>query len=169
MELASNEVGVISCGLGPDISFDKEMSKLGFRVYGIEVDSAWLEHHKYEIETNGNLFFESGCVGSGGDGTLGLNEILSRAESLLGKNKFALKMDIEGSEISVLEEIPSHASKVFLLMFELDYLSLISFLDFRTRVRRYKRTARVVNALCNQGFQLYKVEGWNIHLLRSSL
>ena len=84
-----------------------------------------------------------------------------------------LKMDIEGGEVDVLTsiteggEIPVlkqilHSKIKFdYLAIEVDYLSLISFLSIKTRIRHFLTVWKLMVGLEEQGYSLCKTENFN--------
>ena len=95
---------VISCGLGHDISFDREITSLGIPVLGVEVEDHWIDEIRNLSDKPTLLHLVQGYVGAG-TGELDVSKLLSLVENQFGfgKKKF-LKMDIEGAEISIIEK-----------------------------------------------------------------
>jgi len=72
-----------------------------------------------------------------------------------------LKMDIEGGEIPVLKQILHSKIKFDYLAIEVDYLSLISFLSIKTRIRHFLTVWKLMVGLEEQGYSLCKTENFN--------
>lgn len=72
-----------------------------------------------------------------------------------------LKMDIEGGEIPVLKQILRSKIKFNYLAIEVDYLSLISFLSIKTRIRHFLTVWQLMAGLEKQGYSLCKTENFN--------
>lgn len=128
---SARDLGVISCGLGPDISFDLAINEFGFDVYGVECERKWLDSHVECGDLPSRVFFVEATVGNGSGKTIGLHELILDAKRVLNKDKFMLKMDIEGAEIFVLRQLENYHEYLPVIVFELDYLSLIRFMNVR--------------------------------------
>lgn len=156
---------VISCGLGEDISFDKEIANYGISNLGIESElyfvNVILSARKQEF-----MRILHRKVGPAFD-EIDLDEMCSIANQEFGGRKIVLKMDIEGSEIDILDQDDLLSQKINVLMFELDYLSLVPFVSFQERLKRIKECKVIFNKLTNKGFMLYKKENWNFHFIRN--
>ena len=87
-----------------------------------------------------------------------LEEILP----ILNQSKFRiLKMDIEGGEIPVLEQLIESELKYDFLAVELDFLSLIPFLSIIKRVKHLLMVYKLMIKLENKGYFLCKTENFN--------
>ena len=72
-----------------------------------------------------------------------------------------LKMDIEGSELEILEN-PTEALLSFHFMgIEMDFLSLLPFMSFRKRIQHILRARKILKNLKDSKFQLIKTENFN--------
>jgi len=158
---------LVSCGLGHDISFDQELSKIGMGIIGVEseeffigslVDSGQvpramrLVHARVDLKENGGIEIE---------------DLMNLYRSEGEYSKVMIKLDIEGSEFGVLRKLSSKDKLPEILMFECDYLSLIPFFAFLTRVRRTTEVIKLSRLLSQSGYLLYKKENWNFHLIKS--
>jgi hypothetical protein len=72
-----------------------------------------------------------------------------------------LKMDIEGGEIPVLQQIVLSEIKFDFLAVELDFLSLLPFLSIHKRIRHFFIVWKVMLGLERIGYSLCKTENFN--------
>jgi hypothetical protein len=72
-----------------------------------------------------------------------------------------LKMDIEGSELEILENPTEALLSFHFLGIEMDFLSLLPFTSFRERIQRILRARKILKYLKGLNFQLIKTENFN--------
>jgi FkbM family methyltransferase len=72
-----------------------------------------------------------------------------------------LKMDIEGSEIQVLQDFLASDLEFEYLAVEMDCLSLVSVLDIRLRARRILESRKIFSGLRRKGYTMIHNEGFN--------
>ncbi len=158
---------LVSCGLGHDISFDQEMASIGMKIIGIESEEGFIR----SLVENGQVPLAMKLIHARVDlkesGGLEIQDLLDLCESENKHSKIAIKLDIEGSEYGVLQKLSRNDKVPEILMFECDYLSLVPFLAFSTRVRRTREVMRVLRNLAEFGYLLYKKENWNFHFIKS--
>ena len=72
-----------------------------------------------------------------------------------------LKMDIEGAEVPVLLDLDFSNYHFDFLAVEMDYISMIPFLNFLERIRKIIYVRRVMQKIRNSGFELIFTENFN--------
>ena len=72
-----------------------------------------------------------------------------------------LKMDIEGAEIKIIPEISSSKTRFDFVGIELDFLSLIPFLEVRQRARSIRLARKFLHGLQIAGYHLVHTENFN--------
>lgn len=77
-----------------------------------------------------------------------------------------LKMDIEGAELAILEESFSEVTNFNFVAVEMDFLSLIPFLEFRKRVRRIRSARRILLKFESNGYALIFKENFNFFWIK---
>jgi FkbM family methyltransferase len=182
---------LISAGLGFDTSFDKEMARRGYFVIGLDPSLAscqlarsnlgefsgvrvlnkglstyvgqqvfyepkkdndsWSTLNLHEAEVSASQSFE----------VTTLDQLFSENTELENADFRFLKMDIEGSELSILENNISSMGRFDFIGIEMDFLSLIAFLNIRTRVSHIIRARRILKAFKIMGYSLVKTENFN--------
>jgi hypothetical protein len=162
------DFSVISCGLGHDISFDLEMASLGMGVLGVEGNEVQLSELKMNTEVPPSIELMQAWIGDGFYNGVDIEVLCDKSIQCFGKSMFILKMDIEGSEISVLRNFCERRASIPVLMFELDYMSLVPFMNLGQRYLRFHEVKEVLNELSCLGYVLYKIENWNIHVVHLS-
>lgn len=156
----------ISCGLGHDVSFDLELLNRGFHVIGIESEKEFVDQILSQDIPTGRFSLIHARVGTESSTEYNLRRLMNLAEENSVRLKVGLKMDIEGAEIGILEEFLGSAELPEILMFELDYLSLVPFVDIYSRYQRVKVSRRLLLNLRRLGYHLYQHENWNLHFRR---
>ncbi len=73
-----------------------------------------------------------------------------------------LKMDIEGSEVCVLQDFKSFSREIDFLATEFDFLSLIPFRSIKKRIELAKIARQILRIIHSEGFQLIKTENYNL-------
>jgi hypothetical protein len=164
--LQNNKPTIISCGLGHDISFDLEMVSHGFRVLGIEIDSDAIDQLRRNFEIPEAMQMYIGRVGRLTSQSMSLWDLMRLDEFHEEKSEYILKMDIEGAEMEVLPDLISSYVRFPIVVFELDYLSLIPFSSFVLRELRIREVLQLFASLNALGYRPFIVENWNVHLVR---
>jgi FkbM family methyltransferase len=72
-----------------------------------------------------------------------------------------LKMDVEGAELAILENASNGVFRFDFIGIEMDFLSLIPFLNIRKRVHHVIRARRIMNRFKENGFILVLTENFN--------
>jgi FkbM family methyltransferase len=72
-----------------------------------------------------------------------------------------LKMDIEGAELDILENTPNAVFRFDFIGIEMDFLSLIPFLDIRKRVNHVVRARKIMKRFDENGLSLVLTENFN--------
>jgi len=157
---------VISCGLGLDISFDLEMISAGFTVRGVEVESSSVDYLKAHSLIPGQMQIFVGRVGSKTSDSLSLSDLTKLDPRQSKQTRYILKMDIEGAEMEVLPELIDLREKFPIVVFELDFMSLIPFTSLALRRHRIRLVRVLFRVLRSAGYQPFMVENWNVHLIR---
>ena len=188
---------LISAGLGHDVTFDSEMCSFGFTILAMDpTEDAFVYASKiFENETNVRII-KKGLWTSGGihkfykpkmanhDSfsitnsqnqqdylqleTTTISEIL---ELETDKNDFGLKilkMDIEGAEVPVLNELLQQNIRFDFIAAEIDYLSVIPFIRFDQRIPAIILVSKLLRRMKKQGYLLIKCEQYNFFWIRSS-
>lgn len=161
-----NDWIVVSCGLGHDISFDRDLSRLGFSIIGVEISNASILYLQETESIPSGMNVIHARVGSTSEDDFDLSKISSMVSNAKPLAKLLLKMDIEGSEFEFL--LPSYNLEMYpeILMFELDYLSLVPFLSIKQRVERTRSVLMMMRKLSQVGYRIYQTENWNLHFVK---
>ena len=72
-----------------------------------------------------------------------------------------LKMDIEGAEVKVIPQICKSAQKLDFLGIELDFLSLIPFLELKKRVVSVLLARKFLRDFDSAGYKLVRTDNFN--------
>jgi len=72
-----------------------------------------------------------------------------------------LKMDIEGAELEILEESLAELCVFDFIGIEMDFLSLIPFINLRKRVKRIVKARKILKNLQLAGYELIKLDNFN--------
>jgi hypothetical protein len=87
------------------------------------------------------------------------------------KNDFGLrilKMDIEGAEVPVLNELLQQNIRFDFIAAEIDYLSVIPFIRFDQRIPAIVLVSKLLKRMKKQGYSLIKCEQYNFFWIRNS-
>ena len=187
---------LISAGLGFDTSFDKEMARRGYFVIGLDPSLAscqlairnlddfsgvriinkglstyvgqqvfyepkkdndsWSTLNLHEAQLSDSKSFE----------VTTLDQLFSEITELQNADFRYLKMDIEGSELAILENNISSMGRFDFIGIEMDFLSLISFLNIRLRVSNIVRARRILKSFTIMGYSLVKTENFNFFWIK---
>jgi FkbM family methyltransferase len=80
-----------------------------------------------------------------------------------------LKMDIEGSEIEVLQDLKVISHAVHYLAVEFDFLSLIPFRSLKIRIKSITKARQILSKIQAEGFRLIKIENFNMFWIAQGL
>ena len=72
-----------------------------------------------------------------------------------------LKMDIEGAELDVMKSVARFEYKFDFVAIEIDFLSLIPFINFGQRIRMIKEARAALRNFHSSGYQLVEYENFN--------
>ena len=92
---------------------------------------------------------------------ISLKDLRKSHSSILDKKKLYLKMDIEGSEEKIIEQIISDSMIFDFLAIEMDYLSLIPFFGLKRRIKAIATARQQLSNLRKLGYKLCHVENFN--------
>ena len=189
---------LISAGLGGDISFEKELSKKNFKIFGVDPDP---DCHLFIKQSTQNDFFEkcwaaalSNETGSiilykgeersfdswtdskiAGDRTIfkefetvGISDLYELL-AISDKHEYTyLKLDIEGGELQVLDAIIKNQLKFKYLSVELDFLSLTPALAFFARIKKILTARNLMRKLKTLGYEFIFNEHYNLFWISKS-
>jgi FkbM family methyltransferase len=171
--VAPDEGAAFCVGAGLDVSFDRELKRLGYRVYTVDPTPAsvayiaaeaadltliplgvWTEQGELEFAQDGE-WSDSWAIGSSGGATrvLPVTTVKELAASTGETDIGILKLDIEGAEHAVLRSIIRDNIQPVCLCVEFD--------DQRLRM-----VVGSVRLLRKYGYDLYQIEGWNYTFVR---
>lgn len=167
-QVAPEDGPAFCVGAGLDVSFDRELLRLGYRVYTVDptpASLAYLAEHAPDLtilpvgvwrETGELSFIQDGewsdswAIGTGGalTQTLPVKSIHDLLASVDETHAGILKLDIEGAEHEVIRSLLSDNVPIGCLCVEFDD-------------QRLHRVVRTVRLLRRHGYDLYQQEGWN--------
>lgn len=90
-----------------------------------------------------------------------IDQLFNEFTELDNANFRILKMDIEGGELSILENPGENFYRFDFIGVEMDFLSLIPFLKFRRRIDGIRRTRFILEKFERAGYHLIKNENFN--------
>jgi FkbM family methyltransferase len=165
-------------GLGMDSSFETQLGKKGFKVFGFEPDKSCIAHAKVEFEgidskilpyglwdRNGefesygqsislfNIFENSGGNGD----SLQIRDIHEISENLelnLQKSPRVLKMNIEGAEREILHSMISKPLNFEIIIFQAEFLLHLGFLNIGKKIRATAELRSILKGLARSGYLL---------------
>ena len=79
-----------------------------------------------------------------------------------------LKMDIEGSELEVMKSLTTFKCKFDFIGIEIDFLSLIPFLQIRNRMKMIANARALLMDFNSIGYRLVKTENFNFFWIQTS-
>jgi FkbM family methyltransferase len=112
---------------------------------------SWSIANSQSTETSDSKIFE----------VTSLSDIEEAYETILHDKKIYLKMDIEGSEMEIIDYIVEKKKRYDFLAIEMDYLSLIPFFSISRRFKAIKKAKSQLKSLSTIGYQLTHVENFN--------
>lgn len=183
---------LVSVGLGLDVSFDKEILKLGGKVLGLDPIPSSFHYAESELScfdgirllnkglwvTNGSVYFEPPLVSGFASWKIGstsknksamkfdvidLEEICRLIDSQGESDILMLKMDIEGAELNILEQGSPNLKRFQFLAVEMDFLAQIPFLHLKDRLKKFIHARKILKKLEFFGYSLVKIEGFNFY------
>lgn len=92
---------------------------------------------------------------------ISLIDLMSKYRDSLKDKSIILKMDIEGAEKNIIPEICNLSYKFDFLAIEMDFLPLIPFLSFATRIQNIYVGRNLIKKLMTSGYTLVRVENFN--------
>ena len=90
-----------------------------------------------------------------------IDQLFNDFTELNNANFRILKMDIEGGELSILENLGENFCRFDFIGVEMDFLSLIPFLKFRRRIEGIRHTRYILKKFEEAGYHLIKNENFN--------
>jgi FkbM family methyltransferase len=187
---------LISVGIGHDVSFDREMQKFGFSIIAIDPLKECCDFARTQlVDTEGLTVINSGLWKEKGEvlffppnsqnsnswsitnehrtatnlsqafPTITLSDIF-QLKSDISSAYVVLKIDIEGAERFLFEDIISHSEHLEFICIELDFLQILPFLAIRERVLRIVEARRILRELSLKGFDLVHYEGFNFYWMK---
>ncbi len=90
-----------------------------------------------------------------------LSDLIYKYKSLIGGAWTILKMDIEGAERNIIPDLCELDYSFDYVAIEMDFLSLIPFLHFRTRLVRIVEARKLIGKMNSRGYKLIKIENFN--------
>jgi FkbM family methyltransferase len=186
-----NSATVISAGIANDTTFDIEIAKRSYNLIALDpmenstnYASEQLSNFQDVIILNLGLSDISGTKLfnlTHGDLSAARNLANSPTQSLIPfkvislnelKRKFPekfdveylmLKMDIEGSELEILENFQNNLMNFNLLAIELDFLHLIPFVNLHKRIQAIRKTLNIIEKLKTLNYNLVYYEKFNFY------
>lgn len=171
--VAPEEGAAFCVGAGLDVSFDRELKRLGYRVYTVDPTPAsveyvaaeaadltliplgvWTETGELEFAQDGE-WSDSWAIGSNGAATrvLPVTTVRDLLSSTGETDVAILKLDIEGAEHAVLRSIIRDQIRPACICVEFDD-------------QRLRKVIGSVRVLDRYGYELYQIEGWNYTFVR---
>jgi FkbM family methyltransferase len=92
---------------------------------------------------------------------ISLADLISKYKSVVEGAYTILKMDIEGAESKILQSLCDLDYVFDYVAIEMDCLSLIPFLHFKTRLNRIKEVRGLIRNMNSRGYELIKTENFN--------
>lgn len=186
---------LISAGLGKDITFDMEMMELGFKVVGVDPIKESIAYVNNITSDNANYTLIEACLSKDNLGlfmyapkneehiswsvisgkdlsgklypSITLDDIEENGKVSQAQLKI-LKMDIEGAELDVLDQISKCVPVYGVCLAELDYISKQPYKKFLKRLIAIIRTKKVLKSLHRRGYFIVASEGYNFSWLHVS-
>jgi hypothetical protein len=101
--------------------------------------------------------------------TISLADLFIKYQVALDDARVGLKMDIEGGELQLIQDVLSDAFRFDFVTIEMDFMSLIPFLSIFRRLKALIACRRIMTAFEEKGFVLALTENFNFLWVRSSL
>ena len=92
---------------------------------------------------------------------ISLRDLLTKYESDIQDSWTMLKMDIEGAESRIIPSLCELEYAFDYVAIEMDFLSLIPFLNLKTRFNRIKEARELLRKMDSRGYKLIKNENFN--------
>jgi FkbM family methyltransferase len=180
---------LISAGIGNDVSFDLEIAKLGWNIVMVDPLKEACEYAQTHLSKFDRISIFNACLWKF-DGVVNIytprdsssnsysitNEwhtdqvIDSKSVSLLtlltkienaNVDNVYIKIDIEGAELELFEDLIKWQKRFDFLGIELDSLHLVPFLSVGTRFRRLIRVIAQLRKMRRNNWQFVHREGFN--------
>ena len=174
-----HSVGTIwGVGLGMDSSFEVQLGRNGYRVFGFEPDNECIAHARLEFEEINSEIFSFGLWDKNGvfesfgesislvnifDNSVGNNDSLQIrdiqeiAKSLKlaeQKKPRVLKMNIEGAEREILHSMIKNSLNFEIVLFQAEFLLHLGFFKFFEKIRATLELRHIFIELSGQGYKL---------------
>ena len=117
----------------------------------IQTHDSWSTSNLHNTATSSAKIFD----------VITLEDLYKASENLKNSQYRLLKMDIEGLELELIRVICESQYKFDFLAIEMDFLSLIPFLQFRKRLKLVFKARLLLQALQKSGYELIKTENFN--------
>jgi FkbM family methyltransferase len=117
----------------------------------IRSHDSWSSINVQQTSTNDSFLFK----------VISLSDLLVKYESHLANATTILKMDIEGAESKIFPTIYSIEHRFDFIAIEMDFLSLVPFLQLNTRLKSIFLARRYLKAMDKRGYRLIKSENFN--------
>jgi hypothetical protein len=101
--------------------------------------------------------------------TISLSDLFSKYTETLTDARIGLKMDIEGGELELIQDVLSQEFRFEFVTIEMDFMSLIPFLSAFRRLKALTTCQRIMIAFEEAGFELASTEEFNFLWVRKSL
>ena len=178
-------------GLGFDSSFELELGKHGFEVFGFEPDLKAYSHATQEFRSTSSLIFPWGLwdkdgvfesFGSsisivnvfenetGNHDSLEIRNIHETAKELGLENQKVpriLKLNIEGAEREILLGLASKSLPFEVIIFQAEFLLHLGFLKLRKKWRASRDLRRILEGLRLNGYLLVHIQRNQFTLVRN--
>jgi FkbM family methyltransferase len=92
---------------------------------------------------------------------ISLSDLIAKYKSVIEGASTMLKMDIEGAESKIIQPLCDLEFAFDYVAIEMDCLSLIPFLHFKTRLNRIKDVRGLMKNMNSRGYRLIKTENFN--------
>jgi FkbM family methyltransferase len=189
---------LISAGIGHDVSFDVEMQNNGFAVIALDplIECCRFAEEKLRVNAftkvlnvglgkrNGReLLFSPASNQSNSWSltnehgtsfnlavpieTITISEILKQIPNT-SKSYIVLKLDIEGAERIIFQDIIDCSESFDYICIELDFLQLLPFKKLIERIKRVRETRLILKSIESKGFRLIHVENFNFFWIRDA-
>ena len=121
-------------------------------------------HDSWSLSNIQNVIYDSGKDFA----VISLSDLLVKHKELIDSAVLVLKMDIEGAEKFVIPTICDLDFTLDYLAIEMDFLSLIPFVQMRRRVSEIFFTRSLLLCLQKKGYKLVKTENFNFFWIKDN-
>jgi FkbM family methyltransferase len=99
---------------------------------------------------------------------ISLEDLFAMYPKLRESDYRILKMDIEGSELEVMKSLLTFNHKFDFIGIEIDFLSLIPFLQIRNRLKMIRNARLLLKEFNSIGYRLVKTENFNFFWIQTN-